>query len=145
MPSTPDHCDANPDANRGDPTIQIVEDEVLLRLAVADFLQDSGFKVLQADTGDAALEIFRQRVLGVDLVFTDVRMPGQTDGFALAKWIRENRPGTPVIVASGETGRVNVQAELTGGEPFLPKPYDFNLLVLRIQDILGKRNSAAGA
>lgn len=141
MSVTPMHPKTDVHDKNHVPVILVVEDEVLLRVAVADFLQDFGFKVLQAGTADEALEIFNQRVLHIDLVFTDVRMPGSLDGFGLAKWIRDNRAGTPVILASGDSGRTNPREELIAGEPFFPKPYDFYLLVKHMKQMIDARKS----
>jgi two-component system, response regulator PdtaR len=74
------------------PTVLVVEDEVLVRMVIADYLRDCGFRVLEASTADEAM-----RVLGtnerVDIVFSDVQMPGSLDGF-----------GSPIgFAASGRT------------------------------------------
>src|SRR5689334_22023277 len=82
--------------------ILVVDDEPLIRLSLSDHMQDAGFKVLEASTGDEALAIMAAPGFAVDLVFTDVMMPGLTDGFALAKWIGENQPDVVVIVTSGD-------------------------------------------
>ena len=72
-------------------TIVVVEDEVLVRMVVADYLRYRGFRVVEAGTADEAI-----RVLGtgerVYVVFSDVQTPGSPDGFALARRIRRERP-----------------------------------------------------
>ena len=85
QPETPDRV----------PAILIVEDDALIRLTLSDHLQDQGFKVLEAATGDEALGVIAAPEFKVDLIFTDVMMPGVTDGFALAKWMNENHPDIP--------------------------------------------------
>src|ERR1700679_2098612 len=82
------------------PMVLVVEDEALLRLALADHLQGCGFTVLEARDAHEAIEIL-EAGHGIDVVFTDVKMPGEIDGFGLAKWVRDNQPGLPVFVASG--------------------------------------------
>jgi DNA-binding NtrC family response regulator len=79
-------------------TILIVEDEVLVRWAIADYLQDCGFKVLSASSAEEAIDALRQYALEIDIVFSDVRMPGPMDGFGLAAWIRKHRPEVAVIL-----------------------------------------------
>jgi DNA-binding NtrC family response regulator len=119
------------------PAILVVEDDPLIRLTLSDHLQDHGFKVLEASTGDEALAIIAAPGFAVDLIFTDVMMPGLTDGFALAAWIIENHPGLPVIVTSGDGEKAAAAKELLGsGFQFLPKPYDLDELVEQIRRTL---------
>jgi CheY-like chemotaxis protein len=81
-----------PAAPELDSIVLIVEDEALIRVALADFLQDVGFKVLEAANANEAVEIIEKASVPIDLVFTDVRMPGTLDGIELAHWIRTSRP-----------------------------------------------------
>jgi len=67
------------------PTILVVDDEDDLRDLVRDVLESRGFTVLDAASGDAALKILEGDFLRIDLLFTDVRMPGNLNGFALAE------------------------------------------------------------
>src|ERR1700749_4355116 len=83
-------------------TVLLVEDEALIRAVISDMLQDKGFKVLEAANANEAIEIIEKTQIEIDLVFTDVRMPGAMDGFGLVKWIQSVRPTVPVIVASGD-------------------------------------------
>ena len=110
--------------------ILIVEDEVLIRLLAADELRARGFGVLEASNADEAIAVLQSGV-PIDLVFTDVRMPGSMDGVALAKFIHATCPGLKVIVASG--------ARPGPPEPddtFIRKPYDPDMVVSRINDLL---------
>jgi CheY-like chemotaxis protein len=120
------------------PTILVVEDEALLRVTLSHFLQECGFNVLEAVSADEAVQILDQSGIAIDLVLSDVRMPGSMDGFGLATWIRKNRPGLPVFLASGDDKKVVAAKELCAGEPFFAKPYDLDHLVMRIRKILGK-------
>ncbi len=98
------------------PSILVIEDHAQLRTVVARSLSGMGFQVSTAESADVA----RQRLiegLEVDLVFTDVRMPGSIHGLDLARWVSENRPGIRVLL---QTGNPNVD---TGGFPVLYKPY----------------------
>jgi DNA-binding NtrC family response regulator len=74
----------------------------------------------------------------VDLVFSDVRMPGPMDGCGLARWIVENKPELPVILATGDLGKANAAAGLSGIETFA-KPYDFDAAVRKIRDTIACR------
>ncbi len=75
------------------PTVLLVEDEVLIRLMVAEELRSQGLQVLEASNADEALAILESS-LPVDLLFTDVRMPGRMDGVALAKLAQARFPRT---------------------------------------------------
>lgn len=121
------------------PAILVVEDDALIRLTLSDHLQDSGFKVLEAGTGDEALAILAAPAFTVDLVFTDVMMPGLTDGFALASWIGENQPGIPVVVTSGDAEKIATARERGEDIQFVPKPYDLDALTAQIRQALERR------
>jgi CheY-like chemotaxis protein len=90
-------------------TVLVVEDDVLVADFVDILLTDAGYTVLRESTAEAALKTLENS--SVDLVFTDVAMPGGMDGFKLAEVVRTKYPGVPVICASGyprhqEKGRV---------------------------------------
>jgi CheY-like chemotaxis protein len=86
-----------PDPKERTPTLLIVEDEVLIRMALSDYLQDCGYKVLEASAAEEAVLIIDQGDIIIDVVFSDLKLPGPMDGFGLAQWLRANRPGTPIF------------------------------------------------
>ena len=73
------------------PTVLIVDDEFLARALLSDHLQECGFMVFEAANADEAISTIETGI-PIDLVLTDVRMPGSMNGFGLAKWINANRP-----------------------------------------------------
>lgn len=77
----------NPGISLHKPTVLVVEDDVLIRLSVADALRSAGLDVIEAATGDEALTVLASSAT-VDLVFTDIQMPGSTDGLELAQIAR---------------------------------------------------------
>ena len=77
-------------------TILVVEDDVLIRMPIAQYLRDCGYKVIEAVNADEAMTVLLHRDKIIDIVFSDIEMPGSVDGFGLSKWIRENRPGMDV-------------------------------------------------
>jgi len=131
-----------PDPGERVPCLLIVEDEPLVRIVLSDYLQECGFRVLEASTADEAMKIIDQASVPIDLVFSDVVMPGSTDGFGLARWVRANRPGLPLILTSGDAKKVEYAKELCEGQPFMAKPYDLKAIVARIREALGKADSA---
>jgi DNA-binding NtrC family response regulator len=108
---------------------------------LSDFLQDCGFRVLEASSGAEAVAILSSDRCKVDLVFSDIRMPGDLNGLGLAKWIRENRSGLPVVLASGDATKSEVAHELCSDHHFFAKPYDLDLVVKHIRATLGPRAS----
>ena len=78
------------------PTVQeailVVEDDVLVRMPIAQYLRDCGYKVVEAVNADEAIAVLLHQETVVDVVFSDIEMPGSIDGFGLAKWIRELVP-----------------------------------------------------
>lgn len=98
--------------------VLVVEDEPLLRMLLAEDLRDAGFAVVEAASGDEALTWFLAHQ-NIDLIFTDVQMPGMIDGLQLLQQVRKVNPLLPVIVTSGAIGRESVDREAR----FIPKPY----------------------
>ncbi|MEK9967928.1 MAG: response regulator [Ferrovibrio sp.] len=87
----------NPSRSRR--TILLAEDDGLIRMVLAEALREPGYRVIEAKSGDEALTVLEAGT-SVDLLVTDVRMPGQTDGIALAQKVRQDRPGTKIIIAA---------------------------------------------
>src|SRR5258708_17248857 len=111
-------------------TVLVVDDAPAIRGFLCDHLNESGFHGLAVARGDEAVKLFDQGP-AIDLVFSDVQMAGSLTGFGLARWMMENRPGVPVLLASGDLGKARAQQELWGAE-IMPKPYDFDSVVRRI-------------
>jgi CheY-like chemotaxis protein len=125
-----------PDPEERAPAILIVEDEVLIRFVIADYLRECGFKVLEAGDAAEAIQIIEAEI-ELDLVFSDVQMPGEMDGFGLAQWIRAHRPKLPVTLTSGDSKKSAKAKELCENEPFFAKPYDVAKVVAHIRGRLG--------
>ena len=125
-----------PDPKERCPAVLVVEDEVLIRLVIADYLRECGFKVYEAATALEAIEVLESDQASIDLVFTDIRLPGEINGFALGQWVRANRPGLPVILTSGDSKKSEAAKELCENEPFFAKPYDVQLVVSHIRTLI---------
>ena len=120
------------------PTILVVEDEVLIRLVIADYLRDCGYKVHEAVSGEEASAILRVPEVSIDVVFSDVEMPGSMDGFALARWVRANKPGMEVILTSGIERSADIAATLCEAGPLMKKPYSSQDVVDRLRQLAAK-------
>jgi CheY-like chemotaxis protein len=124
-------------------TILVVEDEDLLRLTVAEYLRDSGLYVLEACSGDEAIDILVAEDRTIDIVFSDVRMPGSTDGFELSRWVRVHKPNAQVILTSGYIGADTEAANLGSPDTLLQKPYRYSDLLRRVQVEADKADSGS--
>ncbi|MDB5570666.1 MAG: response regulator receiver [Hyphomicrobiales bacterium] len=102
------------------PTILVVEDDPLIRLFGADTLIDAGFEVIEAWNADEALSILQARS-DINVLFTDVDMPGSLDGLELANIARRLLPQLHIIITSGR--RRPAQRQLPKDGRFLEKPY----------------------
>lgn len=114
-------------------TILVVEDEALIRMVSADILGDAGYRVLEAANADEAIEILKQAE-HVQLVFTDIRMPGRMDGLELATFAHSHWPDIRLVVTSGHT--VIPDSEIPDGGRFVSKPYDLKRLVADIRAVI---------
>jgi DNA-binding NtrC family response regulator len=127
-------------------TILFVEDEVLIRMDMAEFLRTCGYRVHEAGNAVEALDVLQSK-FAMDVVVTDIDIPGDMDGRALAKWVRDNRPGVGVILASG----VAQATDAAEHSAFIGKPYTGRALLELVRQALAKSashetpNGAAGA
>jgi DNA-binding NtrC family response regulator len=103
-------------------------------------LQECGFMVFEAGSADEAITTIETGI-PIDLVLTDIRMPGSMNGFGLAKWIGTNKPKISVILASGEATQTEAANELCDHIPFFRKPYDLTAIVEEIRAALGQAQS----
>jgi CheY-like chemotaxis protein len=99
--------------------VLVVEDEPLVKASIVLELEDAGFEVVTADNGDEACYIL-PKMRRIDLLLTDIRMPGKVNGWALADMARCRRPKLPVIYTSGYTPQHGKEVE---DSLFLSKPY----------------------
>ena len=108
----------------GEETILLVEDELVVRRLVAEILESNGYSVLQAGDGPSALELLRRHTGPLDLLVTDVVMPGMS-GPEVAGAVAAMRPGTQVLYISGYTdSSIGHHGVLEPGIAFLQKPFD---------------------
>jgi PAS domain S-box-containing protein len=122
--------------NTGNETILVVEDDDEVRAFSADVLQELGYTVVEAADGTAALRILEQSRTQVDLLFTDVVMPGMS-GRELSDEARKLRPALKVLFTSGYTRNAIVHGgRLDPGVELLPKPFTSRALAERVRELL---------
>jgi CheY-like chemotaxis protein len=107
------------------PTILAVEDEVLTRMVLADQLRDAGYTVIEASSAYEALEVVRHPQIVVNLLSSDVRLPGVMDGVSLARTVRFEFPAIKIILTSGHQHAL----DWADHDGFFAKPYDLNSVV----------------
>ena len=115
----------------------LVDDESELLQIAETYFRDLGFKVACASSGREALTVLEE--LGtIDLLFTDVVMPGGMNGVALAREVMERVPSVTVLYASGfPTGIIEENSKIVLDAPLLLKPYSLNALSKAIGEVLG--------
>ena len=118
-------------------TVLVVEDDVLTRMATSEELRHHGYAVIEAANADEALSVLHGPTR-IDLVVTDMRMPGALDGAALAQHIREELPFMKVVMISGQTPAPEVRRMLDG---YLPKPVAPADLASYVQTLAPTRTS----
>ena len=127
-------------ARAGLKTILIVDDEPMLREAIADVLRDEGYIALEGSDGREAVELFaRERP---DLVLMDVMMP-ILDGRQALALIRsaQSRPPTPIVMMSAAVGPAMLDASIAG---YLAKPFDLDRLVDLVIELIGRPPQSDG-
>jgi CheY-like chemotaxis protein len=117
------------------PLILVVEDEPLVRETSTDILQEAGFRVIEASDADEAFGLLRHRP-DVEVVLTDVDMPGSIDGFEFARLAAQGWPDVRVLVISGKT--TPSPGDLPPHAVFLQKPYRPETLISLLKQ-LGER------
>ena len=116
--------------------VLLVEDEPSLRRLARDVLQAMGYTVFEAGDAFQALDIAKQTEIEIDLLLTDVIMPGMS-GRALADALSGSRPQTRVLYMSGYTdGEIATQGVLDAGTSILRKPFTHDELVRRVEEAL---------
>jgi PAS domain S-box-containing protein len=120
--STEKEAEAETTTPTGDETIFVVEDNPKVRITVIRQLAGLGYKTVEAESGDRALELVEEG-LAFDLLLTDVVMPGGITGYQLADQLRARRPGLRVLFTSGYTELAASDGHSTRNDPLLSKPY----------------------
>src|SRR5690606_3792078 len=119
-------------------TVWVVDDDRSVRFVLATALSDAGYRVAGFDSADAALSALESRP-APQLLFTDVRMPGE-DGLQLLDRIKQRHPDLPVVVMSAYTDVASTAGAFRGGAyEFLSKPFDLDEAVGLAARVLGER------
>jgi two-component sensor histidine kinase/CheY-like chemotaxis protein len=117
------------------PNVLIVEDEMILRMRAVDIVEDAGFTPIEAVNADDALAILESRS-DIEMLFTDIQMPGSMDGLKLAHAVRERWPLIKIILVSGQLTLTDVDKPIDSR--FYGKPLDVKHMIAELQDVMGK-------
>ena len=119
--------------SRQNPAVLVVEDEILIRMAIADSIEEGGFKVYEAATADQAIALL-ERHPDIRVLFTDIDMPGTMDGLKLAIAVRHRWPPVKILITSGH---IKIRPEELPVEgKFFAKPYDAAKVVSAMRDLV---------
>ena len=122
-------------AGRKKPVVLVVEDELLIRMDAVDMLRRADFDVIEAVNADEAIAILEGGST-IDVVFTDIQMPGSMDGLKLAAAVRKRWPPIKIVATSGVL-KVG-EDDLPAGSRFLPKPYSPSQIVGALRELTGQ-------
>ena len=117
------------------PKVLVVEDEMLLRMRAVDIVEDAGFTPIEAVNADEALAILESRS-DIELLFTDIQMPGSMDGLKLAHAVHERWPSIKIILVSGKLTPTN--AEKPVHSRFFGKPLEVKQMIAEMQEMIGQ-------
>ena len=120
-------------------TILVLDDDVLVRMPICQYLRDCGYRVFEPPTSMKPPTILQKQEIQVDVVLTDIEMPGAMNGFAFAKWARTVRPELHIVLAGTPERAAHAAGELCEHGPILTKPCDHKLMMDRIKHLLAAR------
>jgi signal transduction histidine kinase/ActR/RegA family two-component response regulator/HAMP domain-containing protein len=130
----------------GTETVLIVEDEPVLRDMARDILEECGYKIIEASSGNEAFEVWNRHASQIDLLLTDMVMPGGISGVDLAERLLASRPQLRIVFTSGyAANEVNREVLARTRARFLPKPYTHDELAQTVRECLDKSTGAGDA
>ena len=116
------------------PNVLVVEDEMVLRMRAVDIVEDAGFTPVEAVNADEAIAILESRS-DIDLLFTDIQMPGSMDGLKLAHAVHDRWPAIKIILVSGQVKPSD--AERPADSRFFGKPLGVGQMIHELQAMVG--------
>jgi CheY-like chemotaxis protein len=119
------------------PAVLVVDGDVITRTVIADYLRHCGYRVIEANSGEEAVAALEHEGFTVDVVLSDVSLPGPMSGFGLSQWVRQNKPAVEVVLSSVVERAAEAARDLCEEGPTLAKPYDPKTVVDHIKRLKG--------
>lgn len=121
-------------------SVLVVDGEVLVRHAIADYLRDCGYTVVEASTTDEAITVLSDATLPISAVLCDAEAPGSLNAFQFRLWVKEvpGRTGVEIALAGSIDAAAHKAAELCENGPHLARPYDPQGVLDYIRRLLGE-------
>lgn len=119
-------------------SVLVIDGEVLVRHAIADYLRNCGYTVIEAATTDEAVMVLERKELGVDAVLCDAEAPGAMNPFEFRVWAKTQRSELQILLAGSIESTAQKAAELCDEGPHLARPYDPQSVVSHIRTIVGR-------
>jgi len=122
--------------------ILVIENDLAIRHPLAEYLRECGYQVFEAvDTDEAVAIVIGQRKL-ITIVICDVQSPGSMDGFGFARWLRDNAADIQLALAASPDRIARQASDICEDGPLMKKPYDHQLLLDRIKQMMASRDRA---
>jgi CheY-like chemotaxis protein len=130
-------CHSPQDTVSQQDTILVVDGNVIERTVISDYLRHCGYRVIEAHDASEAQQALNQEGFNVDVILSDLELPGETNGFQLASWVRTNMPGVKVVLSAAIERTANAVGDLCEEGPHLAKPYDPLMVLDHIKRLKG--------
>jgi len=118
----------------GPSVVLVVEDEFFVRMVAVEALTEAGFTTLEAEHAPDAMALLHSRATDIHALFTDVQMPGETDGVMLAHEASRRWPWIGILIASGYTH--HARAAMPAASRYLHEPYDLDHVIQHIHELV---------
>jgi DNA-binding NtrC family response regulator len=116
------------------PYALVVDDDPLIMMDTTSILEDAGFRFYEAMDGDEAKQILAANWESIILLFSDVDMPGETNGFALARYVAEHWPAIEIVIASGHV--LPKTGDMPEKATFISKPFNKHMVHEHLREML---------
>jgi CheY-like chemotaxis protein len=120
-------------------TVMVVEDDVVVRTGIADYLRGCGYRVIEAAAASEAVQLLKLQETQIDIVLSGVQLGDGMNGFVLRRWISEHRSDVEVILVGTPAGAVDTAADLCESGPTPKNAYDPQTVLDRIKRALAAK------
>lgn len=119
--------------------ILVADGDVIVRHAIADYLRDCGYNVIECASSDEALTVLDDHDLAIEAMLCDAELGGSRNAFQLRTWVRENRPDVHMVLTGNVQRTADAAADICEDGPHLERPYDPHMVLEYIRRLSGNR------